>query len=119
VAADVQRVQEGVTRVAEQREYRTSDFEAEYRAVLRTLAGSGRALELNTRLPLDPLIVSWWRQPTATVREATAATSGRWSELAGCAVQTVRLPLWRAAPDSSFSSGGPPNLAAAHGTVRS
>ena len=51
---------------AEQSEYRTSDFEAEYRAVLRTLASSGRALEVNTRLPLDPLIVSWWRQEGGT-----------------------------------------------------
>jgi len=35
-------------------------------SVLRTLAGSGRALEVNTRLPLDPLIVSWWRQEGGT-----------------------------------------------------
>ena len=28
--------------------------------VLRALARSGRALEVNTRLPLDPLIVRWW-----------------------------------------------------------
>jgi histidinol-phosphatase (PHP family) len=42
--------------------YRTGDFEAEYRAVLRALAGSGRVLEINTRVPLDPHIVGWWRQ---------------------------------------------------------
>ncbi|MFI5841576.1 PHP domain-containing protein [Catenuloplanes sp. NPDC051500] len=37
-------------------------FEDEFRVALRTLAGSGRALEINTRLPLDPVIVGWWHQ---------------------------------------------------------
>ncbi len=37
-------------------------FEAEYRETLATLARSGRVLELNTRLPLDPLIVRWWHE---------------------------------------------------------
>jgi histidinol-phosphatase (PHP family) len=37
-----------------------SAFEEEFRAVLRALAQSGRALEVNTRLPLDPTIVQWW-----------------------------------------------------------
>jgi histidinol-phosphatase (PHP family) len=36
------------------------EFEAEFRAVLRALAGSGRALEVNTRVPLDPVVVRWW-----------------------------------------------------------
>ena len=35
-------------------------FEEEFRAVLRALASSGRALEVNTRLPLDARIVGWW-----------------------------------------------------------
>jgi histidinol-phosphatase (PHP family) len=39
-----------------------TDFEEEYRAVLRALAQSGRALEINTRIPLDPLIVRWWHE---------------------------------------------------------
>lgn len=46
--------------------YRTSDFEAEYRAVLRALAASGRVLEINTRVPLDQHIVGWWRQEGGT-----------------------------------------------------
>jgi len=37
-------------------------FEEEYRYALRALAGSGRALEVNTRVPLDPVIVRWWRE---------------------------------------------------------
>ncbi|MFC3764361.1 PHP domain-containing protein [Tenggerimyces flavus] len=37
-------------------------FEDEFRHVLRALAGSGRALEVNTRVPLHPEIVRWWRQ---------------------------------------------------------
>ncbi|MFI5953596.1 PHP domain-containing protein [Cryptosporangium sp. NPDC051539] len=35
-------------------------FEEEYRVALRALAGSGRALEVNTRVPLEPVIVRWW-----------------------------------------------------------
>jgi histidinol-phosphatase (PHP family) len=37
-------------------------FEAEYRETLAALARSGRVLEINTRLPLDPLIVGWWHE---------------------------------------------------------
>jgi histidinol-phosphatase (PHP family) len=37
-------------------------FEEEYRAVLRALARSGRALEVNTRIPLDARIVRWWHE---------------------------------------------------------
>ncbi len=37
-------------------------FEEEYRVVLRALAGTSRALEVNTRVPLDPRIVGWWRE---------------------------------------------------------
>jgi len=32
----------------------------EHRAVLRALAGSGRALELNTTLPPSPQVLRWW-----------------------------------------------------------
>ncbi len=37
-------------------------FEDEYRHALRALAGSGRALEVNTKVPLHPEVVGWWRQ---------------------------------------------------------
>jgi histidinol-phosphatase (PHP family) len=37
-----------------------AEFEDEYRAVLRALAGSGRALEVNTRLQFRPELVRWW-----------------------------------------------------------
>jgi histidinol-phosphatase (PHP family) len=36
-------------------------FEDELRQVLRSLAGTERALEVNTRVPLHPDVVSWWR----------------------------------------------------------
>lgn len=39
-----------------------TDFEAEFRDVLRELAGSGRALEVNTRVPLDAEVVRWWKE---------------------------------------------------------
>ena len=35
-------------------------YEDEYRAVLAALAGSGRALEINTRVPLPATIARWW-----------------------------------------------------------
>jgi histidinol-phosphatase (PHP family) len=35
-------------------------FEEEYRAVLAELASSGRALEVNTVVPLASVIVAWW-----------------------------------------------------------
>jgi len=38
------------------------DFEEELRAALRALAEGERALELNTRRPLEAVIVAWWRQ---------------------------------------------------------
>ena len=37
-------------------------LEDEYRGTLTALARSGRVLEINTRLPLDPLIVRWWHE---------------------------------------------------------
>jgi histidinol-phosphatase (PHP family) len=44
--------------------YRTADFEGEYRAALRALARSGRAMETNTSgwLPLDASLLTWWRE---------------------------------------------------------
>lgn len=35
-------------------------FEEEFRHALRAAARSGRALEINTRLPLHPTILRWW-----------------------------------------------------------
>ncbi|WP_281288613.1 PHP domain-containing protein [Pseudonocardia kunmingensis] len=40
--------------------FRPADFEEEFRAVLTVLAASGRALEINTRVPLAPELVAWW-----------------------------------------------------------
>ncbi len=37
-------------------------FEEEFRHALRATAQSGRALEINTRLPLDATILTWWHQ---------------------------------------------------------
>ena len=42
--------------------YDAGGFEEEFRAVLRALAQSGRALEVNTRLPLDARVVRWWHE---------------------------------------------------------
>jgi histidinol-phosphatase (PHP family) len=40
--------------------FRPADFEDEFRDVLAVLAGSGRALEINTKVPLAPELVQWW-----------------------------------------------------------
>jgi len=37
-------------------------FEGEFRAALRATAQSGRALEINTRLPLHSTILTWWHE---------------------------------------------------------
>ena len=42
------------------REHDPRPFEEEYRVAFSALARSGRVLEINARLPLDPLLVRWW-----------------------------------------------------------
>ncbi|SEC85692.1 histidinol-phosphatase (PHP family) [Amycolatopsis tolypomycina] len=37
-----------------------TDFEEEFRTVLRALKASGRALEVNTKVPLPAEVVRWW-----------------------------------------------------------
>jgi histidinol-phosphatase (PHP family) len=51
-----------------QGEYRSADFEEEYRTALRALARSGRALEINTSgwLPLDASLLNWWHAEGGT-----------------------------------------------------
>jgi histidinol-phosphatase (PHP family) len=47
--------------------YQETDFEEEYRAVLRALASSGRVLELNTASPLVSAgLLRWWREEGGT-----------------------------------------------------
>ncbi|MFJ6200060.1 PHP domain-containing protein [Micromonospora sp. NPDC092111] len=41
--------------------HRVGDFEDDYRAVLTVLAAKGKALELNSRVPLSLDILRWWR----------------------------------------------------------
>ncbi len=38
------------------------EFQDEYRHVLRTLASAGKILEISTKVPLHPLVLTWWRQ---------------------------------------------------------
>ncbi len=38
------------------------DFEDEFRQALSALAVSERALEMNTKVPLDPTILAWWSE---------------------------------------------------------
>lgn len=42
--------------------YDPCEFQDEYRHVLRALASAGKILEINTQVPLHPLILTWWRQ---------------------------------------------------------
>jgi len=38
------------------------DFQEEYRNVLTLLARAGKALEVNTKVPLHPQVLAWWRE---------------------------------------------------------
>ncbi len=51
-----------VTRQIERlgREHDPRDFEAEYRETLRAVRDADRILEINTRRPLDQVIIDWW-----------------------------------------------------------
>jgi histidinol-phosphatase (PHP family) len=42
--------------------FEAESFEDEFRYALRALADSGPMLEVNTKLPLDPAVVRWWRE---------------------------------------------------------
>ncbi|RYP82173.1 PHP domain-containing protein [Nocardioides guangzhouensis] len=42
--------------------YDVATYEDDFRLALRALAGSGRALEINTVLPLDATVLRWWRE---------------------------------------------------------
>jgi histidinol-phosphatase (PHP family) len=42
--------------------YDPNTFADEFRYALRTLADSGRALEINTAVPLHPEVVGWWQE---------------------------------------------------------
>lgn len=37
------------------------DFQDEYRHVLRALSSAGKILEVSTKVPLHPLVLTWWR----------------------------------------------------------
>ncbi|MEV6349298.1 PHP domain-containing protein [Actinoplanes sp. NPDC051851] len=39
-----------------------ADYEEEYRTALKATAASGKALEINTRIPLNATILKWWHQ---------------------------------------------------------
>jgi histidinol-phosphatase (PHP family) len=82
-------------------------FEGEYRAALRALAVSGRALEINSRLPLDPTLVRWWYEEgggavsfgsDAHTPEAVGrgfAETAAVAEAAGFRPQADPLDFWR------------------------
>ena len=42
--------------------FEVTAFEEEFRHALRTLAGTGRVLEVNTSGPMLPELVRWWRE---------------------------------------------------------
>jgi histidinol-phosphatase (PHP family) len=44
------------------RPYDPREFEEEYRHVLATAASAGKVLEVSTKVPLHPQILTWWRQ---------------------------------------------------------
>ncbi len=42
--------------------YDPAEFEDEHREALRALVRNGKMLEVNTRVPLHPVVLRWWRQ---------------------------------------------------------
>jgi histidinol-phosphatase (PHP family) len=46
----------------EEAPYDPGHHEEEHRRVLRALVASDRLLEVNTRVPLDPQVLAWWRE---------------------------------------------------------
>ena len=87
--------------------YDPHDFEEEYRHVLRLLAAAGKALEVNTRVPLHPEVLAWWRQeggrtitfasdahdPDALARGFREAAS--FAEAVGFSAGADPLDFWR------------------------
>jgi histidinol-phosphatase (PHP family) len=89
-------------------EYRSTEFEAEYRTALRALARGGRAMEVNTSgwLPVDPVLLGWWRaeggeavsfgsdahDPHTLGREFASAAA--MAEAAGFGPDSGRSGLW-------------------------
>jgi histidinol-phosphatase (PHP family) len=90
--------------------YRSADFEDEYRTALRTLADSGRAMEINTspKVPLDASLLGWWRaeggqavsfgsdahDPSSVGRQFPRAAA--LAQAAGFVPGCNRTGLWRA-----------------------
>ena len=89
------------------REHDPREYEAEYREALTALARSGRVLEINSRLPLDPVLVRWWHEvggdavsfgsdahtPDGVGRGFVEATAV--AEAAGFRRGADRFDLWR------------------------
>ncbi|GAB3829134.1 PHP domain-containing protein [Kribbella italica] len=77
------------------------DFEEELRAALTAVAAADRALELNTRLPLDPLILRWWRESGG--RQLTFGSDAHYPEAlaTGLAEAATIATAHGFAPDSS------------------
>ncbi|MGD8486055.1 MAG: PHP domain-containing protein [Chloroflexota bacterium] len=89
------------------RDHEPRAFEAEYRETLSSLARSGRVLEINVRLPLDPLLVRWWHEVgggavsfgsdahTPGGVGARFAEAAAVAEAAGFRPQADRFDFWR------------------------
>jgi histidinol-phosphatase (PHP family) len=97
-------------RPATARPFEPADFEEELRSVLGALARSGRALEVNSVVPLRPEIVRWWLQaggeavsfgsdahaPAAVARDFAEAAG--MVEAQGFAPGPDPLDFWRRRP---------------------
>ena len=92
---------------AEAGPYTPDDHEEEYREVLSLLVGAGKVLELNTRVPLRPQVLSWWHQEggqaitfASDAHDPASLASGfadavRMAEAAGFRPGPDPLGIWR------------------------
>jgi histidinol-phosphatase (PHP family) len=84
------------------RPFRPAEFEDEFRDVLTALAGSGRALEINTRVPLAPELVRWWADAGGDA-VSFGSDAHRPRDLANRFASAAEVAV-----DAGFSPGGDP-----------
>ena len=80
------------------------EFQDEYRHVLRTLASAGKILEINTKVPLHPLVLTWWRQEggQAITFASDATTRPRWRR---ASLRPRRWPRRLGSPPATAPAG--------------
>jgi histidinol-phosphatase (PHP family) len=67
-------------------------FEEEFRTALRATAQSGRALEINTRIPLQPTILTWWHEEGGLLDHRRTTRTGQTDQRVDATSQIAGTP---------------------------